>query len=294
MLILISMVLLALTSLASAGEILYNGIVLPDQWPPKFDELTREPRPAPYLKNPPAVIPIDVGRQLFVDDFLIETTTMTQTYHQADYYAQNPVLAPETAWEHTGGNWFAAPFSGGAWYDPNDDLFKLWYRGGNAVYPLAQDNCEGNHRDTVTIWLDHNASASERFKYFATEYGDPAGLTYRTSPDGIHWSTPQGSVVSIWGDRTTAVYNPFRDVWICSQRTEDAVGRRTRSYVEGPTAASMMAEVTYNELDQVTGKSVHWVSPDFSGASHGYVGAGGPGFTGPTDTVGQSAVRTSE
>jgi hypothetical protein len=30
-----------------------------------------------------------------------------------------------------------------------------------------------------------------------------------------------------------------------------------------------------------------WVSPDESGASHGYVAAGGPGFTGATDTVGQ-------
>ena len=29
-----------------------------------------------------------------------------------------------------------------------------------------------------------------------------------------------------------------------------------------------------------------WVSPNVSGASHGYVAAGGPGFTGPTDTVG--------
>ena len=29
-----------------------------------------------------------------------------------------------------------------------------------------------------------------------------------------------------------------------------------------------------------------WVSPDELGASHGYVAAGGPGFTGPTDTVG--------
>jgi len=32
-----------------------------------------------------------------------------------------------------------------------------------------------------------------------------------------------------------------------------------------------------------------WVSPDKSGASHGYVAAGGPGFTGPTDTVGVAA-----
>ena len=29
-----------------------------------------------------------------------------------------------------------------------------------------------------------------------------------------------------------------------------------------------------------------WVSPEESGASHGYVAAGGPGLTGLTDTVG--------
>jgi hypothetical protein len=29
-----------------------------------------------------------------------------------------------------------------------------------------------------------------------------------------------------------------------------------------------------------------WVSPEESGASHGYVAAGGPDFTGPRDTVG--------
>ena len=32
-----------------------------------------------------------------------------------------------------------------------------------------------------------------------------------------------------------------------------------------------------------------WVSPEASGASHGYVAAGGPGFTGMTDTVGARA-----
>ncbi len=31
-----------------------------------------------------------------------------------------------------------------------------------------------------------------------------------------------------------------------------------------------------------------WVSPDTSGASHGYVGAGGPGFDHPTDTAGRA------
>ena len=34
-----------------------------------------------------------------------------------------------------------------------------------------------------------------------------------------------------------------------------------------------------------------WVSPDASGASRGYVAAGGPGLTGPTDTVGSAGYR---
>jgi len=32
-----------------------------------------------------------------------------------------------------------------------------------------------------------------------------------------------------------------------------------------------------------------WISPDTNGASHGYVAAGGPGFSGPRDTVGNAA-----
>ena len=32
-----------------------------------------------------------------------------------------------------------------------------------------------------------------------------------------------------------------------------------------------------------------WVSPDDSGASRGYVGAGGPGYPGPVDTTGSPA-----
>jgi len=35
-----------------------------------------------------------------------------------------------------------------------------------------------------------------------------------------------------------------------------------------------------------------WVSPESSGASHGYVAAGGPGFSGPTDTIGSGTWGT--
>jgi len=34
---------------AAGGEVLYNGIVLPDVWPPKYDRPPNDPMPVPYL-----------------------------------------------------------------------------------------------------------------------------------------------------------------------------------------------------------------------------------------------------
>src|SRR5947209_330294 len=77
---------------ADKEEVLYNGIRLPSPWPPKLKELPKQlPTPA-YLTAPPSVIPIDLGRQLFVDDFLIDQTTLTRTHHRATYHPKNPVL----------------------------------------------------------------------------------------------------------------------------------------------------------------------------------------------------------
>src|SRR3990172_7179577 len=78
----------ASVSLSAPDETLYNGIQLPEKWPPQRPP-SREPMPLPYLETPPTVIPIDVGRQLFVDDFLIAQTDLKRVYHQAEYYAQN-------------------------------------------------------------------------------------------------------------------------------------------------------------------------------------------------------------
>jgi hypothetical protein len=270
-----------LTSLVSAGETLYNGIELPEQWPPKYDKITRDPMPVPYLDNVPDVIPIDVGRQLFVDDFLVEESTLSRTFHQPEIYKE-PVIKPED--EKTPGM-YAAPFSGGACYDPSDKLFKMWYtrvRPHSTCYATSKDGIHWDKPeldveagtnivlnpekgfDSTAIMLDQWAKdPSERFKYFASERGTGRGFyaAYRTSADGIHWSEPKAGS-RIWGDRSTAFYNPFRKVWAFSQRTEDENGWRARSYVEGPTAEDMLAEVRYNELDTVEGKSVQWVGAD--------------------------------
>src|SRR5262245_30355026 len=69
------------------GEVLYNGIRLSSPWPPRAPAIAAEPMPVPYLDAPPDVLPIDVGRQLFVDDFLIEHTTLRRTFHAATYHA---------------------------------------------------------------------------------------------------------------------------------------------------------------------------------------------------------------
>src|SRR5215475_2100661 len=83
------------------GETLYNGIRLPSPWPPRRT-YSREPMPLPYLDRPPAVIPIDVGRQLFVDDFLIARTDLPRTFHAAKCHDATPVLKPDQPWEKEG------------------------------------------------------------------------------------------------------------------------------------------------------------------------------------------------
>jgi len=119
------------SAVVTGGETLYNGIELPDQWPPDVRTLTLDPMPVPYLEHPPEVIPIDVGRQLFVDDFLIDSTTSTRTFHKATWHPASPVMVPDRTWESPAegerGAAGAMPFSDGVWFDPADGLYKMWY-----------------------------------------------------------------------------------------------------------------------------------------------------------------------
>jgi hypothetical protein len=46
------------------GRVLYNGIELPEAWPPRLKDFPADPQQPPYLMSPPNPIAIDVGRQL--------------------------------------------------------------------------------------------------------------------------------------------------------------------------------------------------------------------------------------
>ena len=135
--------LLAVSALSVlVAETLYNGIQLPSEWPPRNQPVSSEPPDTPpYLLSPPAVIPIDVGRQLFVDHFLIEETNLRRKFHAARYYPDNPVIKPDKPWEATGtSRRQAMAFSDGVWYDPQDRIFKAWYVAGPAtLYATSKD-----------------------------------------------------------------------------------------------------------------------------------------------------------
>ena len=227
------------------GEVLYNGIVLPAQWPPKGKEVPANLNDPPYLHSPPAVIPIDLGRQLLVDDFLIEKTDLKRTFHTPKPHKDNPILKPEQPWER-GKESMAMAFSDGVWYDPKDKLFKMWYlsAGRSTCLAYSEDGIRWtrpefdvkkgmnvvflSNRDSGTVWLDADADPKQRFKMFVSHSeGGRFGQSVYYSADGIHWGnriTRTGST----GDRTTAFYNPFRKVWVYSLRHGWGVPRRRR------------------------------------------------------------------
>jgi hypothetical protein len=248
------------------GETLYNGIQLPKQWPPKLPKLTREPMPVPYLKHPPAVIPIDVGRQLFVDNFLVEKTTLlARTFHRAQYHPANPVIKPDKPWEQLGRFPTAMVFSDGVWYDPADKLFKAWYMGGYCMATCYATSTDGIHwtkpsldvepgtnivqklrRDSTIVWLDqHESDPQKQYKLFVIvpagkDWGQKnLGMRLYCSPDGIHWGKPVAASFTPRSDRNSVFYNPFRKVWVFSERKylpPPDVGR-ARHYWEHPDAA---------------------------------------------------------
>jgi hypothetical protein len=234
------------------GELLYNGIRLPKEWPPRTEEpKSVEPMAVPYLEHPPKVLPIDVGRQLFVDDFLVEQTDLQRLFYAAKKFEGNPVLAPQTELELNKPQVaIASPKSGGVWWDAAQQIYRMWYEAGwlhTVCYATSRDGLRwdrpeldvypGSNRildpairpDSWSVFPDYDgADPAARWKmYLRPPGGDLPGLSM-VSPDGIHWSKPVES--GLTGDRSTMFYNPFRKKWVYSLRS--GVRGRSRHYWE--------------------------------------------------------------
>jgi hypothetical protein len=248
-----------------------------------------EPMAVPYLKNGPRVVPIDLGRQLFIDDFLIESTDLKRRFHQPKYHEKSPVLKPEMAWEKSKTAAFAAPFSDGVWFDSKQKMFMMWYRSatGRTCLALSKDGVEWkrpeldleptsnvvlkSNRDAATVMLDHQADdEKERFKLFeARTKKSPYHIALRVSADGKKWSDEVKVSGPSW-DRSTIFYNPFRSLWVASIRGHDHVGQegvhRLRCYREANNARDVLGWTQHTDLvakgDYIPGDLQPWVAAD--------------------------------
>ncbi len=267
---------------------LYNGIKLPSQWPPQrnYASEIRTGMTPFYLADKPSVLRINVGRQLFVDNFLIASTTLKRTFHYPEYHSANPVLVPDQPWEKQGAKGgFAAPFSDGVWYDELEGKFKMWYMAGGGTYATsgagitcyAESNDgiswikpslnvvsgtnivrKGSVRDASTVWIDkQETNASARYKMFEVSGG--AGkwaYHYLTSSDGKAWrdnATPSGKVA----DRSTVYKNPFRNVWVWSMRHNVRVQSSDPYTGRGQTSKSTRSTKTTTALPAFTIKTLY-------------------------------------
>lgn len=243
------------------GEHLPNGIQLPSEWPPRdMDAKSTAPMPVPYLakENIPAIIPINTGRQLFVDDFLIEQTDLARAYHTARKYEGNPVFKAETKHElepsGIEGLDQAVTYlgHGGVFYHPEKKRFEMYYtaswRGGLAL-ATSKDLIHwerpklGVYQDNLilppgrdfagidnAVWLDlASKDPNQRYKAII-QRGE--NHTLHTSPNGLLWS--QGIDAGKAGDYCSFFFNPFRNVWVQSIKRNGPAGRgRARYYFEG-------------------------------------------------------------
>ena len=276
-------------SASEGGERLYNGIVLPKEWPPRTVKyLDRTPQKIPYLEKRPAVVPIDVGRQLFVDDFLIDSRKdVRREFHYPEKYGKNPILKPETSLEvNRPSNSCARMIGGGIWWDPKIKRFRLWYEAGwlnTVAYAESEDGIEfkrvvndvvpGTNRvfpegalrtDSWIVTPDFSLEDPySRWLFFCRPPGGGAQASYvAQSKDGIHWS--EWKKAGECGDRSTAFYNPFRKKWVFSLRAEMGPwgkgGTRSRSYRE---AADFFSGSDWRfKLTDSTDDVVMWLQPD--------------------------------
>lgn len=272
MLLLLLAVPLPQLLLAAAGSRppLYNGIVLPAQWPPRHNLSNHTSLSAPWYTLPaghPDAVIIDVGRQLFIDEgFLLDRQHSNAT---AAFHA--PTLLQAAPGTHVGG--------GGLWWDASAQHFKNFFtctktfrlQGDGALGSLclatSEDGVTWRNRTTTgaapfpnVVWsrpafsravlLDELAQPAQRWKLVQVEYKGPSHLQYQlyASADGLRWarqSTNHGTEggVGAPGDCSSAMLNPFRNVTVLSAKYTDSLLGRQRLYAE----SSVFSEQAFPE-----------------------------------------------
>ncbi len=218
-------------------------------------------------------IDIDVGRQLFVDDYLIETNTLVREWGRPVKYEGNPVLYPKTeAEKNEPYDSTARPNGGGMWWDAKKGVFRLWYEAGwlwSVAYAESEDGIHWTRPEldivpgtNLVLPLDGSAPHPDSWSVVPDAHGegwwmflrqpggDEQGYLY-WSDDGLHWQFKCRT--GVCGDRSTFFHDPFRGHYVYSLRAADAKAERARAYraAVDPVAGAKWAWAGFAETAEV-------------------------------------------
>lgn len=185
---------------------------------------------------------VDHGRQLFVDDYVIESTNGIVRCWNAPTKLEGPIVRP-TAENGVRDGACAVATDGGLWWDPTIARFRLWYEdnwAGNMRYAESKDGLvwerpdlgkvKGTNRvfsddemrldrdlDSWSVWPNYKAANPYAdWKMLVSAPGGTTTDTLFTSPDGRTFT--RLGVAGYSGDRTTLHYDTILSKWVFSLR----------------------------------------------------------------------------
>ena len=205
-------------------------------------------------------ISIDIGRQLFVDDYLIASTKGVVRHWNKPIKVENPVVWPgdgagRGVLDGRKDANLTCATDGGLWWDPTIGKYRLWYQAdwlGDICYAESADGVHWSYpnlgivKDTNRIfaekvpldsWSVHpDSAAGNPYAHWRLHISAPGGTTddvLYESGDGF--SFKKIGVAGRSGDRTSVYYDPFRAEWVFALRNYlNGVGRAV-SRVVSPT-----------------------------------------------------------
>ena len=204
-----------------------------------------------------AALPIDSGRQLFVDDFLVAATNGVVRHWAAPVKADAPVLRPTS---EAGGRLAGCTVAtdGGLWWDPKIGKYRLWYetdwaghlryaesrdgiswefpdlgkvKGTNRVFSDAEEK-HNKSLDSWSVWPDYKADDPYvRWNLLVSAPGGTTTDTMFVSPDGRNFT--KLGIAGYSGDRTTMHFDAILDKWVFSLRdARKPFGRARRFHAQ--------------------------------------------------------------
>ncbi|MDO4757558.1 MAG: hypothetical protein Q4A54_14520, partial [Parabacteroides sp.] len=235
------------------------------------------------------------GRVLILNCEIKEMNNLKRCFHVPQYYSGNPVLKADKEWDlNVNGDPYAAPFSGGVWYDESAEKFKMWYSaGGHKKYGLITCYAESKdgkiwnkpsldvvpgtnivdttEHDCMSVIYDKFELIPERkYKMFVVEFNNPSTVSMKLkySSDGIHWSAPKALSGSLY-DRCAAYYDPFRKQYVLSLKTINGEKyRRSRSYLAHKDP-EMLVSLAHKVPDNISDKNItYWFHADENDPRH--------------------------